>query len=40
MGERLLFGAKDYDNVRKITAGQGDGYTTGLLYYPFFKEIL
>ena len=28
-----------YDNVRKITIGQGDDYTTGcLLDCPYFKE--
>ena len=30
---------RTYDNIRKITTGQGDGYTTGcLLDYPYFKE--
>ena len=30
---------KTYDNIRKIAAGQGDGYTTGyLLDYKYFKE--
>ena len=28
-----------YKNIRKITTGQGDDYTTGcLLDYPSFKE--
>ena len=28
-----------YDNIRKITTGQGDDYTTGcLLDYPYFKD--
>ena len=28
------------ENIRKITAGQGDDYTTGcLLYYPYFKKL-
>ena len=28
-----------YKNIRKITTGQGDDYTTGcLLGYPYFKE--
>ena len=28
-----------YENIRKITTGQGDNYTTGcLLDYIFFKE--
>ena len=28
-----------YDNIRKITTGQGDDYTTGcLLYYNYFNE--
>ena len=28
-----------YDNIRKITTGQGDDYTTGcLLDYNFFNE--
>ena len=30
---------KTYENIRKITAGEGDDYTTGyLLDYPCFKE--
>ena len=30
---------KTYDNIRKITTGQGDDYTTDcLLDYPYFKE--
>ena len=30
---------KTYENIRKIAAGKGDGYTTGcLLDYPYFKE--
>ena len=30
---------KTYENIRKITTGQGDDYTTGcLLHYPSFKE--
>ena len=30
---------KTYKNIRKITAGQGDDYTTGcLLDYSYFKE--
>ena len=30
---------KKYDNIRKITTGQGDDYTTGcLLDYPYFKK--
>ena len=30
-----------YDNIRKITIGQGDGYTTGcLLDYPYFAKYL
>ena len=29
-----------YENMRKITTGQGDDYTTGcLLDYPYFKDI-
>ena len=32
---------KTYDNIRKITAGQGDDYTTGcLLDYACFKKML
>ena len=28
-----------YENIRKITAGQGDDYTTGcLLDYPYFVD--
>ena len=28
-----------FDNIRKITTGQGDDYTTGcLLEYPYFKD--
>ena len=28
-----------YENIRKITIGQGDGYTTGcLLHYTYFKK--
>ena len=28
-----------YENVRKISIGQGDDYTTGyLLNYPYFKD--
>ena len=31
--------SKTYENIRKITTGKGDGYTTGyLLDYPYFKE--
>ena len=30
---------KTYKNIRKITAGQGDNYTTGcLLDYSYFKD--
>ena len=30
---------KTYENIRKITTGQGDGYTTGcLLSYSYFIE--
>ena len=30
---------KTYVNIRKITTGQGEEYTTGwLLDYPYFKE--
>ena len=30
---------KTYENIRKITTGQGDGYTTGcLLDYPYLKN--
>ena len=30
---------KQYDVVRKVSAGQGDGYTTGcLLDYAYFKN--
>ena len=30
---------KTYENIRKITTGQGDDYTTGcLLDYDYFKE--
>ena len=30
---------KTYENIRRIAAGQGDGYTTGcLLDYSYFKE--
>ena len=30
---------KTYDNIRKITTGQGDDYTTGcLLDYPFLEK--
>ena len=30
---------KTYENIRKITTGQGDDYTTGcFLNYPYFKE--
>ena len=29
-----------YENIRKITTGQGDDYATGcLLYYTYFKNI-
>ena len=28
-----------YENIRKITTGKGDDYTTGSLFdYPYFKE--
>ena len=31
--------SKTYENIRNITTGKGDGYTTGcLLDYPYFKE--
>ena len=31
--------SKTYENIRKITIGKGDDYTTGcLLDYPCFKE--
>ena len=30
---------KKYENIRKVTIGQGDDYTTGyLLDYSYFKE--
>ena len=30
---------KTYDNIRKISSGQGDDYTTAcLLDYPYFEE--
>ena len=29
-----------YENIRKITTGQGDDYRTGcLLDYPYFKDV-
>ena len=32
-------GLKTYENIRKITTGQGDNYTTGcLLNYSYFTE--
>ena len=32
---------KTYENIRKITLGQGDDYTTGcLLDYTFSKNIM
>ena len=32
---------KTYENIRKITIGQGDDYTTGcLLDYSYLKKIL
>ena len=31
---------RTYDNIRKISTGQGDDYTTGcLLDYPYFKDF-
>ena len=31
--------SKTYENIRKITTGKGDDYTTGcLLDHPYFKE--
>ena len=31
---------KTYENIIKITTGQGDNYTTGcLLDYPYFKNL-
>ena len=43
--EKIFFGqpinsmTKTYENIRKITTGQGDDYTTGcLLDYPYFKN--
>ena len=30
---------KQYDEVRKVSTGHGDDYTTGsLLYYAYFKD--
>ena len=29
---------KTYENIRKISAGQGDDYTGCLLDYPYFKD--
>ena len=30
---------KTYENIRKVTTGQGDDYTIGcLLAYPYFKN--
>ena len=32
---------RTFDNIWKITTGQGDDYTTGcLLDYPYFNKIL
>ena len=32
---------KTYNNIRKISTGQGDDYKTGcLLNYPLFRKIL
>ena len=32
-------GIRTYNNIRKISTGQGDYYTTGcLLHYNYFKE--
>ena len=32
---------RTYDNIRKITTGQGDDYTTcRQLDYPYFKKYL
>ena len=31
---------RTYDNIRKISTGQGDDYTTGcFLDYPYFKDF-
>ena len=33
--------AKTYENIRKVTTGQGDNYTTGCLWdYSYFKDYL
>ena len=35
----IINNIKTYENIRKITTGQGDDYTTGcLLDYLYFKE--
>ena len=40
-GQPIKNDKKTYDNIRKITNGEGDYYTTGyLLDYPNFKKFI
>ena len=37
----INYSIKQYDEVRKVSAGQGDDYTTGcLLDFAWFKKII
>ena len=39
LDQRVKNDLKTYDNIRKSSIGQGDGYTTGcLLDYPYSKK--
>ena len=39
VGQQVKISLRKYDNIRKISTGQGNIYTTGyVLDYPYFKK--
>ena len=38
MINQLVTFIKEYDEIRKISTGQGDDYTTGLLDFSYFEK--
>ena len=39
VGQQVKINLRKYDNIRKISTGQGNIYTTGyVLDYPYFKK--
>ena len=40
MINQLVTFIKEYDEIRKISTGQGNDYTTGLLDFSYFEKKL